>query len=278
MYQSYENYSETSSTYDDTRIPVGLRIILRVLWESETPPERTRLLDAGCGTGSYLASLRDRLGILEGLEFDPGMLERARQKLSAVDNVVLHRGSVLAMPFPDGQFDAVMFNQVIHHLDDERGGSANQWPNLRQALTESRRVLRDGGVILINTCTQQQITDGFWYAPLIPDAVAKLARRYIPVDVLHSLLAELQFDVGKPEVPLNETFDGNRAIDLAGPFDKAWRNGDSVWALATDTELQEALARLQAMREANEAEAFVSQRDALRQRVGQCVFIQAWRD
>jgi len=235
-----------------------------------------RLLDAGCGTGAYLAALRGNGGTLVGLELNAAMLARARAKLDAFDDVVMDHGSVLSMPYGDGEFDLVMFNQVLHHLDGE-DGEDNDWPGLRQALVETRRVLRSGGVLLINTCTQQQLADGFWYAPLIPAAIERMARRYISVLALDRLLADHGLRPFAREVPTEDTFYGERALDPAGPFDHAWRNGDSVWALTTPTELMQALQQLQTMHDAETVDAFLAQREQLRHSLGQCIFIEARR-
>ena len=270
----YENYTKTSSNYDDNRIAPGLQIIRRLFEGLRPRSDSPRLLDAGCGTGAYLAALHGRGGTLVGLELNEGMLARARAKLDEFDDIVLDHGSVLSMPYGDGEFDLVMFNQVLHHLDGE-DGEGGGWPKLSQALAETRRVLRANGVLLINTCTQQQLADGFWYAPLIPLAIGRMARRYIPVPALLELLDEHGLRPVAREVPFGDSFYGERALDPSGPFDAAWRSGDSVWALATPTELQEALQQLQMMHDAGTVDAFVAQREQLRRGVGQCIFIEA---
>ena len=180
------------------------------------------------------------------------------------------------MPYAGATFDLVMFNQVLHHLDGE-AGEAHGWPNLRRALAQARRVLRPGGALLINTCAQRQLTEGFWYAPLIPQAVERIARRYVPVDGLERLLEAQGFALSKCEVPLDETFYGERALDPTGPFDERWRNGDSVWALTTADELQQALTRLGTLEQSAATEVFIMQREQARRRSGQCTFVEARR-
>jgi SAM-dependent methyltransferase len=272
---TYENYAATSASYDQTRTAVGVDAILGLLRAGGLDPQRLRLLDAGCGTGSYLLALSQHLGSLVGLDAAAGMLARARPKLAHAANVALHQGSVLDMPFAAGQFDAVLFNQVLHHLDTP-GGSTRHWPNLGRALAESRRVLSPGGVIIINTCAQEQLPRGAWYNALIPDAAARLAQRYVPLDTLGALLDELGFDVREPHV-LHEPFSADHYFDAAGPFDGSWRNGDSIWALATEHELEAALTRLRALQDAGEAEAFVRDHDRARQTLGHAQILHAWR-
>lgn len=188
----------------------------------------------------------------------------------------MHEGSILAMPFPDACFDVVMLNQVIHHLDNAGETSLPDWSNLVRALAESHRVLRKGGVLAINTCTQQQIERGSWYNTLVPAAVSRMSRRYVPVEILARLLSETGFEVGEIRV-VDEIFGGDRYFDSAGPFNKSWRNGDSLWTLATDAELEAGLAALRTLHENGQADAFVREQDRCRQAIGQSVTVPAWR-
>jgi SAM-dependent methyltransferase len=276
---TYENYSETSATYDQIRVPIGVDAIIGGLRAGGLEPARVRLLDAGCGTGSYLLALSQHLGQLAGLDVSTGMLERARPKLAHTPHVVLHHGSVLAMPFADAHFDAVLFNQVLHHLDvpaDASAPASPEWPNLRRALAESHRVLSPGGALVINTCSQQQLPECSWYNALIPHAAARLARRYVPIDTLVALLEQLGFDVRQPHV-IREPFSADRYFDAGGPFEKSWRNGDSIWALVTQPELETALTTLRALHDAGTADNFVRDHDRSRQSVGHALIIHAWR-
>jgi len=98
---------------------------------------RGKVLDAGCGTGGFLAALalaRPDLA-LTGCEFDPYAASLARRKGSAV--VV---GSVHDLPFEAQTFDAVVSADVLCHAGVEA----------RPALAEMRRVLRPGGVLVVN--------------------------------------------------------------------------------------------------------------------------------
>jgi SAM-dependent methyltransferase len=106
-------------------------------------PAGARLLDAGCGTGGLLARLavlRPDLD-LQGLEYDVEAAALARAKLpSGRDPGSLRVGSVNVMPYPDGQFDAIVSADVLCHAAvDEKA-----------ALTEFLRCLKPGGILLLN--------------------------------------------------------------------------------------------------------------------------------
>jgi SAM-dependent methyltransferase len=96
------------------------------------------LLDAGCGTGGFLARLRrERPGTAAvGLEVHPPAAARARAKAG----VPVATGSVNAMPFGDGAFAAVVSLDVLCHAAVE--------PD--RALSEMRRVLAPGGRLVLN--------------------------------------------------------------------------------------------------------------------------------
>ena len=82
---SYENYSDTSKTYDNFREPIGLDILRKALADNAAlrglAVTDYSLLDAGCGSGNYLAELQGDVGRVTGLEFNEGMIKQAAQKL-----------------------------------------------------------------------------------------------------------------------------------------------------------------------------------------------------
>ncbi|MSP05637.1 MAG: class I SAM-dependent methyltransferase [Acetobacteraceae bacterium] len=99
---------------------------------------RGTLLDAGCGTGGFLAALhahrRDLHAI--GLEFMPAAAARANRKSPA--SIVC--GSVNMLPFANRSFDAAVSADVLCHQAVQPG----------LALAELHRVLRPSGRLVIN--------------------------------------------------------------------------------------------------------------------------------
>jgi ubiquinone/menaquinone biosynthesis C-methylase UbiE len=87
--------------------------------------------EIGCGPGRgtmYLATL----GIdIMAVDISAVSLARARRRAPKTGFV---RGTVMALPFPNACFDAVVSDGVIHHT-----------PNARTAFAENARVLRPGG-------------------------------------------------------------------------------------------------------------------------------------
>ena len=101
----FENYTSTSENYDLTRLPVGLELIFGALTCGSRPLAEQTVLDAGCGTGNYLAALDAKVARVEGVELNPGMLETARAKMGENSEVKLQQGSILALPQESGSCD-----------------------------------------------------------------------------------------------------------------------------------------------------------------------------
>ncbi len=104
---------------------------------STLPAGPARVLDAGCGTGGLIKSLRAAHSHwrLTGLDFMPLACELARERTSG--EVV--QGSITELPFGDATFDAVVSADVVCQVEDGI-----------QALREFARCVRVGGVVLVN--------------------------------------------------------------------------------------------------------------------------------
>ncbi len=97
-----------------------------------------RVLDVGCGEGRFAAELA-RIGARPvGIDVAAEPLRRAREHHPELDlRQVPAEG---AWPLADASFDAVWAGEVIEHVADTAG-----W------LSEVRRVLHSGGVLLLST-------------------------------------------------------------------------------------------------------------------------------
>lgn len=105
--------------------------------EVEMPGWREKeIVDVGCGTGAILKQLGNPEKNV-GIDLAPEAISFCRQR--GLNNVRL--GDIHALPFPDASFDAVICSSVLYH----------QWVHhVENAVGEMHRVLRPGGVLLIN--------------------------------------------------------------------------------------------------------------------------------
>lgn len=275
---SFADYEAIAQHYDTTRIPIGLEILCGCLSQAGDRLDRLRVLDAGCGSGSYAHALLPYVASIEGIDMSLAMLEAARRKLAdaaASGRFVAHHGSIASLPWADGHFDAIMVNQVLHHLaDDPQAG----YPVHRQVLGELARVLRPGGVLVINTCSQAQLRDGIWYYKLMPRRVVdSLCRRYAPLPQLEDLLAASGLVCRGEIVPVTARFQGAAYFHARGPLDDAWRKSDSTWELLSPAELEEVTNLVARMDADGTLEAFRTSADSHRAELGQVTFVWSTR-
>ena len=274
---SYENYTATSAHYDATREPVGVEIILGCLVRGGRPLAEQVLLDAGCGTGSYSQALLDHVARVEAVDMNEGMLGVARSKLEdaeAAGRISFHRAAIDGLPLDDASVDAVMINQVLHHLPDD---AAEGWPLTREVIGGFARVLRPGGVLVVNICSHEQMRRGWWFFPLIEPVAERMIARHVPLPELERIIAGCGFDLCGRFVPSDAVLQGDSYFDPRGPLDAGWRAGDSVWAMLEPEELARVEERVRGMDARGELADFVADNDAERTHVGQTTFLCATR-
>ena len=105
--------------------------------------DRLRVLDIGSGPAGIPVILCETAPActIMAVDLAQHMLRAAQRHVAAAgltDRIFLQRASVGALPFPNGSFDIVMSNSLIHHL-----------PEPAIAFPEMRRVLRPGGMMFV---------------------------------------------------------------------------------------------------------------------------------
>lgn len=98
-------------------------------------PGRPRMLDVGCGSGVAISLLQSLGWDVEGLDFDPVVVQHARDV-----GLRVHLGSLGEQRYPDATFDAVTMSHVIEHVHDPIA-----------VIRECVRVLKPGGTLVILT-------------------------------------------------------------------------------------------------------------------------------
>ena len=101
-----------------------------------SPPPNLRWVDIGCGNGAFTQLLVERCApmAVEGVDPSEGQLAFARERL-ATPVAKFRQGDAMALPFPDGSFDAAVMALVVFFIPDPVRGVA-----------EMARVVRPGGL------------------------------------------------------------------------------------------------------------------------------------
>jgi ubiquinone/menaquinone biosynthesis C-methylase UbiE len=141
--------TDMASTYDHGRDhgPQFLDLWMNVVSSHVKGQGIKTILDLGCGTGRFTHGLRARFDA-EVIGIDPSkkMLAQARSKQRG-RGIRYEHGAGEAIPLPNDSVDLIFMSMIFHHFDD---------PAL--AALECRRVLRDGGTVLVRTGTRERIS------------------------------------------------------------------------------------------------------------------------
>ena len=268
----FENYHETSQHYDLTRVPVGLEIIAKALGRSPTPLANQTLLDAGCGTGAYAAAFVSRVKGIVAIDLNPTMLAVAKSRVNGAKSptpVRFCRAAINTLPLAGTAVDAIMLNQVLHHLGDS---AQTGWVRWRQVFSECARILKPGGVLIVNSCSHEQLERGFWFYSFIPETLEKVKRLFPAETVLKEVLCDAGLTSINREVPYAGVLQGERFFDIRGILDPTWRDGDSIWSLVPETNLHAVLTEVNQLLRIGKMDEFMRYADRPRRLVGQTTF------
>jgi ubiquinone/menaquinone biosynthesis C-methylase UbiE len=151
-----------------------------------------RLIEVGAGFGRLVD---EYAGYREVVLFDSSsaLLEGGRERLGSDPRLEFVLGDARHVPFPDATFDAVVCVRVAHHL-----------PDAARVLGEFARLLRPGGVLVLEFANKRHVKSVVKYA-LRRQAWSPFAaepHEYLPLhfdhnpDEIRRLLREAGFRVG----------------------------------------------------------------------------------
>lgn len=112
-----------------------------VEWAEALPPGGF-ILDVGCGAGRHVTYLGERGFRLAGVDISPTGIRMAQE--ACAERRITFDGRVAdmtALPWADMTFDAALSTSTIHH---------HLRANIVQTLDEIRRVLKPGGLFLVD--------------------------------------------------------------------------------------------------------------------------------
>lgn len=239
---TYCDYNDAFTVYDQFRRTHGLQSILNIFQQSDVPLEEQIVLEGGFGTGAYLDLIRHHVKKMYGVEGSDEGYQQTQKKINNASNVILQIGNILQLPFREDFFHGYLVNQVVHHLDHR-----NDFQQLDVFLSESSRVLKPGGHLVINTCSQEQLDPdkgSYWHFKYIPSAARAMQRQYISIEALEARLESAGFEEVKRSIPDGKVFQQDYYENPYMGLQPDFRRGDSIYSFLSAAELEESKNRL----------------------------------
>jgi ubiquinone/menaquinone biosynthesis C-methylase UbiE len=146
-----EEFRFRDGTSYETMMGVWSRLVAERFLDWLDPPGGLTWLDVGCGTGAFSQAIAERCAPAAVTGIDPSEAQLAfahRRGLAPLAR--FEQGDAMALPYPDGAFDAASSGLVIFFMPDPARGVA-----------EMARVVRPGGSI--STYAWDLLGGGFPY-------------------------------------------------------------------------------------------------------------------
>jgi demethylmenaquinone methyltransferase/2-methoxy-6-polyprenyl-1,4-benzoquinol methylase len=130
---TYDRYANLLSFGQDPR--------WRAFLVSRIPPDARRVLDVASGTAAVAIELACAAPerTIVGIDQSPEMLAAGRERIASTwvaERIELREGRAEALPFADGEFDALTFTYLLRYVED-----------VPATLRELARVVKPGGVV-----------------------------------------------------------------------------------------------------------------------------------
>jgi ubiquinone/menaquinone biosynthesis C-methylase UbiE len=115
----------------------------RELIDFIAPQPTDIVLDAGCGTGTNIFLLQDKVSRIIGMDYAGGAIARCERRIGfeKIENVELLHGDITGLPLTSDSVDKVICSSVFQYLDDDA---------VRTSINEFSRVLKQGGFLILH--------------------------------------------------------------------------------------------------------------------------------
>ncbi|MDO6705517.1 class I SAM-dependent methyltransferase [Photobacterium sp. 1_MG-2023] len=101
-----------------------------------------RLLELGCGNGTYTQCFLDSASEIMATDISEEMVRITQERFQSALNVRVEQADCFQLPYQDSAFDTVLMANVLHII-----------PNPEIALAEGFRVLKAGGRLIVASFT-----------------------------------------------------------------------------------------------------------------------------
>ncbi|MDZ5623177.1 class I SAM-dependent methyltransferase [Nocardioides bizhenqiangii] len=125
-----ELWDREAASFDDEPDHGLADPVIRAAWRNllldVLPPTPARVADLGCGTGTLTRLLVDEGYVVDGLDFSPEMISRARLKVPGAAFVV---GDAAAPPLERAAYDVVLSRHALWAMPDP-AAALGRWVDL----------------------------------------------------------------------------------------------------------------------------------------------------
>lgn len=174
---------------------------------------RGLVLDIGTGPGVIPVLLAETVSSLRLVAVDAArqMLRLARRHVLSAgfqDRVALHCADAKRLPYPDGTFDGVFSNSILHHI-----------PDPVHLLAEAGRVLKPGGTLLVRDLYRPETEEEAWRLVNLHAGEADEIQQKLLFDSLHAALTveearEATSRAGIPDASVQMSSDRHYTIEV----------------------------------------------------------------
>ncbi|PAF34523.1 SAM-dependent methyltransferase [Terribacillus saccharophilus] len=142
-------------------------------------------LDIGCGGGIYTKALNEiGIPLVTGVDSSEVMLEAAAENCRGREGICFHKGDAQVTGLESASCDLILERALIHHLQE-----------LQPCFTEAHRILRPGGVLLIQDRTPEDCLlpgspeniRGYFFSCFPRLAEMEISRRHTSAQVMKDL-------------------------------------------------------------------------------------------
>lgn len=219
------DYDIVSRIYDTSRIAHAE--VTEKLVKLMHAGHNSTVLDMGCGTGNYSATIQQVVKSIIGIDLSTGMLRQAHTKFPSLPIIY---GDITSLPFSSQTFDGAYAVQVLHHVRKKE-----------IFLKEARRVLKKGAYLALDSCSHQQMRT-FWLYHYFPRGLEVDLARIPDVKDIANLLEATGFSNVVIEISYSDV-----AFEHEKPeryLDRDYRNGQSTFCLLSEADIDEGCKKL----------------------------------
>lgn len=134
--KSIKHFNSNAVEYDSSFDGKFVKVMYQSVLEELEKEKEGKFLDVGCGTGNVLCKLVNGKRELFGIDLSENMVKESKKRMGRDADIMV--ADAEHIPYKDNMFDTLVCNASFHH-----------YPHPEKALMEMKRILKNGGRLLI---------------------------------------------------------------------------------------------------------------------------------